>query len=100
MIEGLDGSLEAFQWWLEGRGMERPVYLGNVFRPGCKVFSMFYRFYAFSVTTGADYIFYYRSTYSTKTSLYENGHPHLLERQDTCGVLEMYLNNAYRCLHK
>ena len=76
--------------------MERPVYLGNVFRPGCKVFSMFYRFYAISITTGADYLYYYRSTRNKDPRLHKNGRSNLLSRQDTCGVLEMYLNNAYR----
>jgi hypothetical protein len=59
---------------------------------------MFYRFYCFSCTTGADYLYYYRSTHNTNGSVYLEGRLGLLSRPDTCGVLEMYLKNAYRQL--
>ena len=61
---------------------------------------MYYRFYAFSCTTGADYIYYYRSTYNATGRLYPKGYLGFIQRPDTCGVLEMYLNNAYRQMKK
>jgi len=64
---------------------------------------MYYRYYVFSTTTGADHIFYYRSTYSKRKTLY----PYrpwvpsaLITRDDTIGVLEQYLITAYGCLKK
>jgi hypothetical protein len=98
--EGVHVSLEVDQWWLDAMGLERPVYLGNVRRDRCDVFSMFYRFYAMSTTTGADYLYYYRSTHNKENRLHNKGSLQLLSRPETCGVLEMYLNNAYRMQKK
>jgi hypothetical protein len=52
---------------------------------------MYYRYYVFSTTTGADHIYYYRSTYSKLTTLYPKRPwvpSDLIVRTDTCGVLE------------
>ena len=89
-------NLAAHEWRLIPDGIERPVLLGNLYRPDCAQFSMLYRFYAFSTTTGADYIYYYRSTLNSRKTFYLNSTFEQLERPDTCGVLEMYLNNAYK----
>jgi hypothetical protein len=61
---------------------------------------MYYRFYMFSCTTGADYIFYYRSTHTQSKSVYTNGNTDFITREDTCGVLEMVLINAYRRMQR
>jgi len=76
--------------------------LGNVFREGCANFSMYYRYYVFSTTTGADHILYYRSTANTSKDLYPSLYnKHLfITRKDTAGVLEYYLNMAFASMKK
>lgn len=58
-------KLEDQYWELtEDHTSPRPVYFGNVFIKNCNIFSMYLRYYVVSSTTGADYLFYYRSTYN------------------------------------
>ena len=64
---------------------------------------MFYRYYVISTTTGADYLYYYRSTYNDKQDLYphfNHGCDGIIVRNDTTGILEQYLNTAYQCLNR
>ena len=52
---------------------------------------MFYRYYVISTTTGADHLYYYRSTYPKSKDLYSNlyhGCEDIISREDTAGVLE------------
>ena len=54
-------------------GATRPVKMGSVFLDKCNRFSFLYRFYVFSSNTGADHLFYFRTTgFKTDTgSLYQ-----------------------------
>ncbi len=102
MVPGVD-SIDNIKWVLDNHnGAPRPFELGTVFNTGCNTFSLLYRYYVLSTSTGADHLFYFRSTgnNSDLVSLYPFN-VHLKDcndfsRKDTRGVLEHYVKLAYR----
>lgn len=83
------GALTKQFWWLiEDPASPRPVYFGNVFMKDCAIFSMYLRYYVLSTTTGADYLFYYRSTHTMATSLYQGARTKLCMHPETIGLIE------------
>ena len=61
-------------------------------------FCMYLRYYVFSTATGADHLFYIRSTNNETKTLYakvEGADTVYFKRVDTCGILEWYLKMIY-----
>lgn len=77
----------------------RPVNFGNVFLPGCNIFPLYLRYLVLSTTTGADYLYFYRSTGSTAMELYADS-PQIVERSDTIAHIEFYIMRAYKLITK
>ena len=99
---GVQGDFSKIEWYLDRHENKRPVKFGSVFLKGCNRMSLLYRYYVFSTVTGADHIYYMRSTGNsvTQKSLY----PDIKEledwaafkHEDTRGVVEYYVQMAYR----
>ena len=83
-------------YYLVQRGEHRHFNFGQVFLLKKPVFALLLRYYVFSTVTGADHIFYLRTTGNKNDSLYPQLQiRRLLFRPDTCGLLEWYLNLVY-----
>lgn len=99
-------NLKDITWYLDPVGSERHVRLGNVYRMKPNQpprFCLYLRYYVFSTATGADHIFYYRSTHNTSRCLYSKipGAGRVqFSRADTCGILEWYLQMVYSKMNK
>lgn len=58
-------------YFLDATGNHRHINFGSVYLVKKPKFSQLLRYYVFSTTTGADHIFYFRTTNNNGKSLYE-----------------------------
>ena len=104
----LSNLKKPIKYFLECDGPMRPINMGSAYLVQNPFFGMLLRFYVFSSATGADHIFTIGHIRNDHKCLYSNlaykntskvtgKPPLLLEREDTAGYLEWYLNF---CLQK